>query len=170
MSSFTTPSCADISAFRQLREKLGATMRPPPGLEDVVPQCCVGVQCSASFSDDTASCDSTSTAADSQVAPRPVLTLSAALELPPAPPPPAPSVCRHGLPSVGSADHHLGLCKPCDFLHRSGDGCTAGDSCKFCHLCGPDENKLRKATKKRFLQDVKQRQQAAASMVAPPGL
>jgi hypothetical protein len=79
-------------------------------------------------------------------------------------------MCRHGLPSVGSAGHHLGLCKPCDFLHRSSDGCTAGESCRFCHICGPDENKRRKAEKKRVLQNERRVRQAAACMVPPPGL
>jgi len=71
-----------------------------------------------------------------------------------------------GLPSVGSACHHLGLCKPCDFLHRSSDGCTAGAACKFCHLCGPDENKRRKALKKNAIRAVRQWQHSEAHTAA----
>mmetsp|Transcript_9866 Transcript_9866/g.34719 ORF Transcript_9866/g.34719 Transcript_9866/m.34719 type:complete len:244 (-) Transcript_9866:118-849(-) len=45
-------------------------------------------------------------------------------------------------PSLGSAGHYSGLCKPCDFIHR--ESCRSGIACKFCHLCGPEEAKLRK--------------------------
>lgn len=45
------------------------------------------------------------------------------------------------LPTVGSANHHLGKCKPCAFVHRS--GCSNGVDCPFCHLCDPDEKKRR---------------------------
>eukprot|EP00930_Biecheleria_cincta_P017259 TRINITY_DN13777_c0_g1_i1.p2 TRINITY_DN13777_c0_g1~~TRINITY_DN13777_c0_g1_i1.p2 ORF type:complete len:213 (-),score=56.44 TRINITY_DN13777_c0_g1_i1:48-686(-) len=51
-----------------------------------------------------------------------------------------------GCPSVGSAGHHLGLCKPCDFMYRT--NCRAGFSCKFCHLCPPGEIKKRKKQRK----------------------
>jgi len=45
------------------------------------------------------------------------------------------------LPTVGSANHHIGKCKPCAFVHRS--GCSNGVDCPFCHLCDPDEKKHR---------------------------
>jgi len=48
------------------------------------------------------------------------------------------------LPTVGSAGHHSGICKPCAFLEK---GCTSGVECKFCHLCSPDEKKRRKKEK-----------------------
>eukprot|EP00930_Biecheleria_cincta_P018163 TRINITY_DN14239_c0_g1_i1.p1 TRINITY_DN14239_c0_g1~~TRINITY_DN14239_c0_g1_i1.p1 ORF type:complete len:157 (-),score=16.62 TRINITY_DN14239_c0_g1_i1:13-414(-) len=50
------------------------------------------------------------------------------------------------LPSVGSAGHHLKLCRPCVFVHK--DGCQAGASCKFCHLCSANEKRLRKKESK----------------------
>jgi hypothetical protein len=68
------------------------------------------------------------------------LSLAKAVTMPELPPPPP-------LASVGSAGHHLGLCKPCDFASRFGNGCRAGTACKFCHLCGPEN--LRKSKRMR---------------------
>lgn len=65
-----------------------------------------------------------------------------------------------GLPSVGSAAHHLGLCQPCDFLHRSREACRAGAACNYCHLCGPDENKRRKQFKRQLMKAARQHQRA----------
>jgi len=48
-------------------------------------------------------------------------------------------------PSLGSATHALGICKPCDFQHRT--SCRAGYKCQFCHLCPPGENRRRKKQK-----------------------
>mmetsp|Transcript_51177 Transcript_51177/g.122585 ORF Transcript_51177/g.122585 Transcript_51177/m.122585 type:complete len:186 (+) Transcript_51177:79-636(+) len=48
-------------------------------------------------------------------------------------------------PSLGSAAHGLGLCKPCDFEHRT--KCRSGYKCQFCHLCPPGENRRRKKQK-----------------------
>mmetsp|Transcript_102701 Transcript_102701/g.257471 ORF Transcript_102701/g.257471 Transcript_102701/m.257471 type:complete len:305 (+) Transcript_102701:95-1009(+) len=56
-------------------------------------------------------------------------------------------------PSVGSAGHQTGLCKPCDFFHRN--SCRTGAACKFCHLCGPDENKRRKKQKQGIVRAMK---------------
>jgi len=42
------------------------------------------------------------------------------------------------LPSLGSASHSLGTCKPCAFVSR---GCRAGADCVFCHLCPPSDRK-----------------------------
>jgi hypothetical protein len=58
-----------------------------------------------------------------------------------------------GCPSVGSAGHHLGLCKPCDFVHRG--SCRLGFACKFCHLCGPEANKQKKKERKKLLRAVR---------------
>jgi hypothetical protein len=60
------------------------------------------------------------------------------------PPPPAP-VFAFPLPSVGSAGHACGLCQPCEFFHKN--RCTAGASCRFCHLCGAQEPKARRKAK-----------------------
>lgn len=56
-------------------------------------------------------------------------------------------------PSIGSAGHALGICKPCDFVHRG--SCRTGAACKFCHLCGPEENKQRKKEKRATIRSVK---------------
>lgn len=48
------------------------------------------------------------------------------------------------LPTVGSAGHALGACKPCAFLDK---GCANGQECKFCHLCPADEKNRRKKEK-----------------------
>lgn len=52
-----------------------------------------------------------------------------------------------GCPSIGSVGHHLGMCKPCDFMFR-GDGCRADSKCQYCHLCPPGETQRRKKVKK----------------------
>lgn len=46
------------------------------------------------------------------------------------------------LPSIGSAGHRKGRCKPCAFIHT--EGCENGVNCPFCHLCAPGEKKRRK--------------------------
>lgn len=66
----------------------------------------------------------------------------------------APAVpCWPWLPSIGSAYHNMGMCKPCGFLHKG--GCANAMACKFCHICGPDELKQRKKDKKLAKQAVK---------------
>lgn len=49
------------------------------------------------------------------------------------------------MPTVGSAEHHSGNCKPCAFLFTK--GCNSGLSCSFCHLCAPGEKKRRQKIK-----------------------
>jgi len=56
-------------------------------------------------------------------------------------------------PSVGSAGHWLGMCKPCDFFHR--DRCTNEAACKYCHLCGPEEGKHRRKQKQALIKVAK---------------
>ncbi|CAL1151250.1 unnamed protein product [Cladocopium goreaui] len=51
-------------------------------------------------------------------------------------------------PSKGSAAHHLGLCKPCDFKCRA--SCRFGYECMFCHICGPAESRQWKRGRKSF--------------------
>lgn len=52
-----------------------------------------------------------------------------------------------GLPSAGSAQHALGTCKPCAFVHQEG-GCNAGKACHFCHLCDASVRKEQKKAKR----------------------
>jgi hypothetical protein len=66
-----------------------------------------------------------------------------------------------GCPSLGSINHHLGLCRPCDFVHRG--GCRQGADCPFCHLCGPQQNKLKKKERQKFMKNTK-RMYAYAAM------
>jgi hypothetical protein len=66
-----------------------------------------------------------------------------------------------GCPSVGSMHHHLGLCVPCDFIHRN-DACRMGAACKFCHLCGPGANRQKKKQRARAAKFCKKWQEAMA--------
>jgi hypothetical protein len=45
------------------------------------------------------------------------------------------------LPTVGSAGHRIGKCKPCAFLYKK--GCLNGMACPFCHLCEEGEKQRR---------------------------
>lgn len=49
------------------------------------------------------------------------------------------------MPTVGSAWHRAGNCKPCAFFHTR--GCGNGTQCQFCHLCAPGEKKRRQKDK-----------------------
>mmetsp|Transcript_47023 Transcript_47023/g.131027 ORF Transcript_47023/g.131027 Transcript_47023/m.131027 type:complete len:374 (-) Transcript_47023:238-1359(-) len=66
-----------------------------------------------------------------------------------------PAPASVGFPSVGSAGHQFGYCKPCAFVHTR--GCSNGTNCSFCHLCPPDERKRRKAGKKEQRKDAGRR-------------
>jgi len=50
------------------------------------------------------------------------------------------------LPSIGSAGHRLGRCKPCAFAGTK--GCNSGTECRFCHLCDVGEKKRRQKEKR----------------------
>lgn len=49
--------------------------------------------------------------------------------------------------------HDTGVCKPCAFFHRQGDGCQYGESCAFCHFCEKDAMKQRKQVKRQMMKD-----------------
>ncbi|CAJ1333983.1 unnamed protein product [Effrenium voratum] len=66
------------------------------------------------------------------------------------------------LPSVGSKDHHLGLCKPCSWFFKAA-GCLNGRDCLHCHLCPKSAVKSRKKLKANL-------RKAAQRPEAPPGL
>lgn len=189
MSAMAPTAAAAVAAAMQ-KIMPGVPPSPPPGLEDVLPGAFnpklrdeTGSQCSTEY--DTGSHHGSSAHPASALAevsheqkegrpdrytPGRILLDTAT---PPPPPPPAVLTLAGavesgapGLPSVGSACHHLGLCKPCDFLHRSNEGCKAGAACKFCHLCGPDENKRRKAVKKDAMRTMRQWQYQKARVAA----
>lgn len=165
---------------------LPATFRPPPGLSLPArpPPAGLAAQVSKGLEDYFESASDCSTTVDVQEAfssasltpplsPRPaapVLSLDAMLPCP-SPPPPArlvldlaeavdvPVVGTPECPSVGSVGHKLGLCKPCDFIHRN--SCRIGAACKFCHLCEPLESRRRKKEKQRYVRTMRQIQTSA---------
>eukprot|EP00931_Biecheleriopsis_adriatica_P111488 TRINITY_DN8587_c0_g1_i2.p1 TRINITY_DN8587_c0_g1~~TRINITY_DN8587_c0_g1_i2.p1 ORF type:complete len:230 (-),score=54.27 TRINITY_DN8587_c0_g1_i2:143-832(-) len=69
------------------------------------------------------------------------------------------------LPSVGSADHERGTCKPCAFLHSK--GCVSGSKCQFCHLCDSGEKKKRQKEKRAYFINMRQQMSAAVKSVMP---
>lgn len=75
------------------------------------------------------------------------------------PPPPGPALGSSELPSIGSATHSKGSCRPCAFLHTK--GCENGLACTFCHLCEPGERKRRQKEKLQQRRAAQQARQAA---------
>ncbi|CAK0848620.1 unnamed protein product [Prorocentrum cordatum] len=76
--------------------------------------------------------------------PPPVAPPPAALVAEAAPAPSAPATAPLGspeCPTVGSALHCQGACRPC--AHAFTKGCANGVGCQFCHLCEPGELKRR---------------------------
>jgi hypothetical protein len=57
------------------------------------------------------------------------------------------------LPTVGSAGHKWGACKPCAFLYKR--GCQNGVQCSFCHLCDSGEKKRRQKEKIALLKEMR---------------
>lgn len=55
------------------------------------------------------------------------------------------------LPTVGSAGHYAGACKPCAFFYVR--GCENGPQCSFCHLCAPDEKRKRQKEKQAVFRE-----------------
>jgi len=72
------------------------------------------------------------------------LAAAMATAAPPSPPK-GPALGSAELPSVGSAGHSSGDCKPCAFFHTA--GCSNGVSCQFCHTCDANEKKRRRKEK-----------------------
>lgn len=79
------------------------------------------------------------------------------------------------VPSVGSALHEQGKCRPCAFLHRADmdpkdgverPGCVNGKDCGYCHLCPPGEIRRRKKEKLRAWRD----RRFLKKLMAPLGL
>lgn len=78
-------------------------------------------------------------------APPPTLSLASLLE--------DPVLGSTQLPTVGSAGHGTGACKPCAFLHTR--GCENGANCNFCHLCPPGEKKRRQKEKYGLIREMR---------------
>merc|ERR1712032_587745 len=68
------------------------------------------------------------------------------------------------LPTVGSAGHAIGNCKPCAFMHTK--GCGNGFDCQFCHLCEPGEKKRRRKEKTDMRRSMRRAQQPPASFAS----
>jgi len=60
--------------------------------------------------------------------------------------PEEPALGSPELPTVGSAAHYCGSCKPCAHVEKR--GCQSGVNCLFCHLCLPGELKRRQKAKR----------------------
>jgi hypothetical protein len=58
------------------------------------------------------------------------------------------------LPTIGSAGHSGGTCKPCAFLHKQ--GCSNGIACSFCHRCDAGEKRKRQKDKKAQLKAMRE--------------
>lgn len=73
----------------------------------------------------------------------------------------APSVPCLGsadLPSIGSAGHQQGTCRPCAFFWRPPSSCQNGVFCEYCHMCGPAEKKRRQKEKKMTMKTMQHEQ------------
>jgi len=57
------------------------------------------------------------------------------------------------MPTIGSAGHWTGDCKPCAFFYKR--GCTNGFQCTFCHLCDSGEKKRRQKAKVQQLKEMR---------------
>jgi len=62
------------------------------------------------------------------------------------------------LPSMGSAGHRSGRCKPCAFVGTK--GCNSGADCRFCHLCEAGEKKKRQKEKRAHFTAIRHARQA----------
>jgi len=67
--------------------------------------------------------------------------------------------------NVGSAGHHLRVCKPCAFWNTK--GCKDGKACKFCHLCEPGEKKRRKKEKSAYIRNISRWRQQPGQPAQP---
>lgn len=68
---------------------------------------------------------------------------------------PEPELGTNENPTVGSALHRFGTCKPCAFLFTK--GCVNAAQCPFCHLCDAGEKKRRQKEKKDQRRDIQHR-------------
>jgi len=64
-----------------------------------------------------------------------------------------PELGSAAMPTIGSAAHRTGNCKPCAFFHTK--GCESGKDCSFCHLCPAGEKKKRQKDKIGFQREMR---------------
>lgn len=62
-------------------------------------------------------------------------------------------LCSSAVPTVGSAGHQSGMCKPCAFFYTK--GCGNGTQCPFCHLCPPEEKRRRQKSKQEAFKEMR---------------
>jgi len=79
---------------------------------------------------------------------------------------PEPELGSEEVPTLGSAMHRFGTCKPCAFLYTK--GCVNATQCPFCHLCDAGEKKRRQKEKKDQRRDLQR--WAAESFVMGPAV
>jgi hypothetical protein len=72
------------------------------------------------------------------------------------------------LPTVGSAAHRFGNCKPCAFVHTK--GCENGVECPYCHICRPGEKKRRQRDKLERRRELLRWQESMATATAVGGV
>eukprot|EP00435_Cladocopium_sp_Y103_P027312 s2093_g6.t1 len=70
------------------------------------------------------------------------------------------------LPSVGSAAHSTGECRPCAWFWKEG-GCKNGKDCRHCHLCPEGEIRHRKKLKQEGMKAMLRSQGNASSALHP---
>jgi hypothetical protein len=68
------------------------------------------------------------------------------------------------LPSVGSALHGTGQCRPCAWFHKP-QGCARGWECRHCHACDADELRNRKKDKVAILRAQEKAEKVATQQV-----
>jgi len=67
------------------------------------------------------------------------------------------------LPSVGSALHAWGACKPCAFI--GSNMCRNDINCQFCHLCEPGEKKRRRKEWLETKREQRRHEEAVAAAI-----
>jgi len=83
--------------------------------------------------------------------------------------PSVPCLGSADLPSIGSAGHRHGTCRPCAFFWRPPSSCQNGVFCEYCHMCGPMEKKLRQKQKKLAMKTMQHEQQNLQSQLFESG-
>mmetsp|Transcript_29123 Transcript_29123/g.61890 ORF Transcript_29123/g.61890 Transcript_29123/m.61890 type:complete len:673 (+) Transcript_29123:108-2126(+) len=81
------------------------------------------------------------------------------------PPPPLPFEAASAVPSVGSAMHASGGCRPCAWFWKP-TGCQNGAECRHCHICPEGEVKARKKVKANIAREEKRQLDEAHAKVS----
>jgi len=68
------------------------------------------------------------------------------------------------MPTIGSASHYRGNCRPCGFVFKKA-GCDSGVSCIFCHLCDVKERQRRAKVRRTALRALKRQHEGISITV-----